>query len=464
MKDRIAVVWTRLGAQPVKMGVLAVTDRQARFTYEDDYANTGLRGLGLVYPPDQFAATIVRERDAYFNFHPPIQSLLPPPGERHFLRALLLRYLDSIGVRPQPGFDTDWEILIRSGHGGIGHLDVFDSDEAALQWYATPSRKGLVELDEKFGFSLKEFMTWFDAEGGDNALIQLLGPTPSLGGAIPKLPLSISREGWDGRIGLPSRFGDVGRTDIILKLENSNTYPGIIELETLALQMHRDAGFEVPRFWPVEVAGLRALAVERFDRTAQGAPIFMESLYSILASGSRTISNHYSASYDRIGQALDSPRIRLVNDSRQARHHLFERLVMAMLTGNGDLHLENLAIIERDGELSFSPVYDPTPMRAYRIHDMLTPPGMTFGDYGDYLDNDDSGPVGFVAAMKRFAGNLGLRADAWRAGVERLLEATTDYVARVEAMHSLPGDNKQRLIQVHGQVRQQLQRLLSADA
>ena len=461
MKDRIAVVWTRLGPQPLKMGVLTVTERQARFTYEDDYAALGLRGLGLVYPPDQFRATIARERDAWFNFHPPIQSLLPPPGERHFLRALLLRYLDSIGVRPQPGFDTDWEILIRSGHGGIGHLDVFESDEAALHWYATPSRKGLVELDEKFGFSLKEFMTWYDDEDDSQALIQLLGPTPSLGGAIPKLPLSINRQGWDGRIGLPSRFGDLERTDIILKLENSNTYPGIIELETLALDMHREAGFDVPRYWPVEVAGLRALAVERFDRTEQGAPIFMESLYSILASGSRSITNHYSASYDRIGQALDSPRIQLVSDSKQARQYLFERLLMAMLTGNGDLHLENLAIIERDGELRFSPVYDPTPMRAYRIHDMLTPPGMSFGDYGDYLQEGDESAVDFATAINRFAHHLGLRADRYRPIIERLLVATRDYPRRIEALVSLPGDNKRRLTRIHAWVVDQLQRVLN---
>ena len=154
-----------------------------------------LRGLGLIYPPDQFSGTIARDRSAYFDFHPPIQTLVPPRSERNFQRALLLKYLHSIGLNPAPGFDTDWEILIRAGHGGVGHLDVFESDEAALAWYATPSKKGLVELDDKFGFSLREFMTWFADDGDSNVLIELLGATPTLGGAIPKLPLSISRQG-----------------------------------------------------------------------------------------------------------------------------------------------------------------------------------------------------------------------------------------------------------------------------
>jgi len=444
------------------MGTLTVTDSQSRFTYEDNYAATGLRGLGLVYPPDQFSGTIARDRSPYFDFHPPIQTLVPPRSERNFQRALLQKYLHSINLTPQPGFDTDWEMLIRAGHGGVGHLDVFASDEAALQWYATPSKKGLVELDEKFGFSLREFMTWYGDDGDSQALIELLGATPTLGGAIPKLPLSISRQGWDGRIGLPSRFGDVDRSDIILKLENSATYPGIIELEQLALEVHRDAGFDVPRFWAVEVSGLRGLAVERFDRSPQGAPLFMESLYSIMASGSRQISNHYSASYDRIGQVLDSPRIQLVSDRKRAKMHLFERLVMALLTGNGDLHLENLSIIEKDGELGFSPVYDPTPMRAYRIHDMLTPPGMTFGDYGDYLEHGKTDqPVAFVEAMERFHKGLGLSRKTALHSIERLLAASADYPRRIGDLQTLPGDNRNNLITIHHKVRSQFEAFIS---
>ena len=461
IKDRNAVIWTRLGAQPVKMGALTVTDEQARFTYEADYADTGLRGLGLIYPPEEFPSTIVRERSEYFDLHPPIQNLIPPHSERNFQRALLLRYLKTINVEAKPGFETDWEILIRAGHGGIGHLDVFDTDETARQWYSTPSRRDLVEADGRFGFSLREFMTWFDDEAG--ALIDLLGPTPTVGGAIPKLPLSIPRAGWDGRIGLPTRFGDTDRCDIILKLENSATYPGITELEQLGLEVHRLAGFDVPRYWSVTVGGVHGLAVERFDRTAQGVPIFFESLYSILASGSRAVTSHYSASYDRIAQAIDHPRVQLVDDRKQARRHLFERLIMALLTGNGDLHLQNLGIVDRDGQLGFSPVYDPTPMRAYRIHDMLTPPGMTFGDYGDYLaDTESDEPVGFELAIARFAQVLGMRKEDYCTYIERLLVVSADYPERIEALKTLPSVNKQQLTKVHRQIYTRLEKLISA--
>lgn len=83
-----------------------------------------------------------------------------------------------------------------------------------------------------------------------------------------------------------------------------------------------------------------AKAIERFDRLPDGRPVFTETVHSVLASGAPgDIHNHYSATYDRIGLALSNKKIQLVNDRQKAKQHLFERLVMAMLTGNGDLHL-----------------------------------------------------------------------------------------------------------------------------
>ncbi len=454
MKDRNAVIWTRLGTQPVKMGTLVVTDKESRFTYEADYDKTGLRGLGLVYPPDVFTSTIVRQRNEYFDFHPPLKSLVPSREERNFQRALLLKYLEKINIKPEPGFDTDWNILMHAGHGAIGHLDVFESDSAANLWYSTPSKKGLVELDDKFGFSLKEFMTWFD--GDTEVLIDILGPTPTVGGAIPKLPLSIDRNGWDGRIGLPTRFGDTDRTDILLKLENSAQYPGIIELETLGLTIHKDAGFDVPRFWPVTVKNLNALAIERFDRAENGSTVFMESIYSVLASGNDKITNHYSTTYDHIGAAIDNPRVQLVTNRKQAKKHLLERLILAMLTGNGDLHLENLSIIERKGSLAFSPVYDPVPMRAYSIHNALFPTGMGFGDYGDEINNE---VINFNEAYTRFRKNLGISKTSLHNSVEHLLKVTDGYDKKIDSLETLPAENKINLIKIHKNIREKFESL-----
>lgn len=456
IRDRVAVVWTRLGSQPQKMGNLVVTDREARFTYHRDYHTTGLRGLGLAYPPAAFNGTIVRPRSEFFDLHPPLQALIPQHTEKNFQRQLILRYLAKRDIHPQIGFDTDWQILMHAGHGGIGHLDVFVDDDAAHRWYSTPSKKELVEAGSELGFSLREFMTWYDDRA--EQLINMIGPTPTVGGAIPKLPVSISRYGWDGQIGLPTRFGDTGRTDVILKLEKTTAYPGIVELEELGLEMHRLAGFEVPRSWPVKIGDVNALAVERFDRTSDGQVIYMESVYSILASGARDITSHYSTDYDRIGSMLDNTIVDIVTNRKAAKQYLLERLLMAMLIGNGDLHLENLAIIERGGELAFSPVYDPTPMRAYSIHDALVPQGMSFGQYGDF-DDKTGKVVRFAEALKHFARNLGLRTHLVPT-IERLLKVTEDYPDRVQQLKTLPAANRDNLVRRHAEVRQKLLNVL----
>lgn len=445
--DRDAVVWTRIGMRPVKMGRIYVTGSECRFTYSEDYLRTGLPGLGLVYPPEIIQkTTIVRARTEFFDLLPPLQLLIPPRSARNFQRQLVLSYLAKKGVVPAKGFDTDWEILKISGHGGIGHLDVFEDDAKAVDWYSAPARKGLVEISDEFGFSLKEFLTWFDADV--DVLIQMIGPTPTVGGAIPKILVTIPESGWDGRIGLPGRTGAEGVTDAILKFEQTSSYPGIIELEALALDLHEEAGFEVPRRWTAAIRNIPTLVIERFDRDRNCCPIFAETLYSIFASGDQSITNNFSTTYDALGRALDRSPIELVSDRKAAKKHLLKRIVLALAMGNGDLHLENLSIINKENRLSFSPVYDPTPMRAYRIHNILTP--MTFGQYGE---------VFLAEALLRFTRNLGFRKKDLLEIIDKMLSVTEDYASRIDGLKTLPDTNKKHLISIVNSVKAQLMKV-----
>lgn len=454
-RDREAVVWSRLATRPMRMGRLYLTDSECRFSYDPEYLQSGLPGLGVIYDPALYQHnTIVRPRTEFFDFLPPIQTLVPPRGEKNFQRRLVLNYLASKGITPASGLEADWEILKVSGHGAIGHLDLFESDDKALEWYSEPDKNELFTISDDLGFSLKEFLTWFDHDAG--ALLQAIGPTPSVGGAIPKLLLSIPASGWDGRIGLPSRVGGHERTDVVLKFEQSNTYPGIIELEALALEIHRAAGFEVPRHWSAEIDGIPILAVERFDRDQHHNPLFTESLYSVLASGDSRITHNYSYSYDQVGRAIDRSPIHLVSDRDAAKQHLMKRFILSLLTGNGDLHLENLSIINRGGELMFSPVYDPTPMRAWSIHNMLSV--MPFGNYGEPDDHSGS-PTGVNAALRNLAKNLGLGKTALAEIMHTSLAATENYSQQVSALTSLPQQNRQNLIAITEKLRATLRTL-----
>jgi serine/threonine-protein kinase HipA len=172
------------------------------------------------------------------------------------------------------------------------------------------------------------------------------------------------------------------------------------------------------------------------------------------------VTSHYSVSYDRIGKALDSPHIDVVSDRKKGRLYLLERLVLAMLTGNGDLHLENLSVMEKDGVRLFTPVYDPTPMRAYAIHNALTPNGMSFGDFGDYPDGwKGTEPVDFASAWKRFCKNVNISPSVFNDTVERLLLVTDNYSDRVYELKSLPDEHKRRLSDIHKHVRKQFMSL-----
>lgn len=455
-RDHLAVVWTRAGGVPVKMGTLYVNEAEARFQYAEPFVDAHLPGLSLLYPPALYGARPVVFRRGG-RLHPRFQALIPPAGRHAFLRHLLLAALRGRGAAPPPGFEEDWALLLLAGHGSIGHVDCFGDDEAARAWYGRQTTPPLVEVGPRLGATLRDLVAWLDADAAP--LLHLLGPTPTVGGAVPKLLLAIPKGGWTGEVAVPTRGGgaEAERIDVVLKLERTTVYPGLVELEAMALAVHRDAGLAVPRFWVAEVAGLPALAVERFDRDAQGRPIPFESWFTLLAGGARDIATPYDGALERIGRALDTPRLALVDDPREAKRHLFLRLVMALLTGNGDLHLDNLALLGGDhgagGGARFSPVYDPTPMRAYSLHDMVAP--LPFGDYGTQPSGLDR-PVGLTEAVARFGTALGIRRDEQAVLLGQGLAATADYPDRVAALTRLPEPNKRRLEAIAREVRGRL--------
>jgi serine/threonine-protein kinase HipA len=447
MQDAQLSIWTRVGAEPVKMGVLYVTDVEARFSYTADYGASGLPGLSLVYPPDLFRNTSIVHRHSG-SLHPRFRALIPPADEQNFQRKLMLAFLREKGIEPVGRFEADLALLAHTGHGGIGHVDAFADDTAAQSWYENTDSGPLVPVGEQFGFSLKDMISWLDADA--RFILESLGPTPSVGGAIPKLLVAIPAGGWDGRISLPNKGSKQNRIDVVLKIERTQVYPGLAGLEAMALDLHREAGFEVPRYWSAKVGGLPALAIERFDRDREGKPRPLESLYSILAAGAKDIVRHTDGSLDRVGKVIDLADPLLIREKKSARLHLLRRLLLALLTGNGDLHLENLSLLGGAGEARFSPVYDPAPMRAYSMHNMLC--AVPFGGYGEQRGEGDP----LVTACLKFAHNLGLTKTDLQEQLSDLLLLTADYPARVDAVATLPPDNKRRLVDIHGDIHRRL--------
>jgi serine/threonine-protein kinase HipA len=440
--DNEAVVWTRTGGSPHKMGRLYVTPTQSRFTYDAAYIESGLPGLSLAYPPAAFANTTIEfDRNNQFHLFPSIQSLIPPAETGNFQRSIAIKYLASQGKTGLSGSELDWEILKVSSHGGIGHLDVFMDDVAALAWYGRALNVELAPVTERMSYTLKQFINWVNDD--INYFIDVIGPTPSVGGAIPKLLLSIPQSGWNDTIAPPTKTRTPGLTDVVLKFERTASYPGITEIEALALDTAKQAGFDVPRYWLTSFNDMPAIAIERFDRDRNQAPLPVETIYSILASGGVKLQHHYDYSYDKIALAILGSAVVLCTDADKGIEHLFKRIIFSLLTGNGDLHLENLSIIERDGIREFSPVYDPTPMRAYAIHDAMF--SCELGGYGTMPDNRDL-PIDLPEAILNFCKTARINKPRMKQWLEQMLQATTAFNDKVQALKLLPEDNKARLI------------------
>jgi hypothetical protein len=232
----------------------------------------------------------------------------------------------------------------------------------------------------------------------------------------------------------------------------------VVEVQIRTYQMNEHAELGVASHWRYKEGGPNDPA---FDNKIAIMRQLLDAGDEKLDDESLLESFQTAASEDRVyvltpaGKVIDLAEPLLVADKKAARIHLLERLLLALLTGNGDLHLENLSLIGAAGEAHFSPVYDPTPMRAYSMHNMVC--AVTFGEYGEHPDEDDP----LQAACIQFTQNIGLRrADLGRC-VERLLEVTADYAERVEALDALPGENRERLVGIHRNVQQRLRGLIT---
>lgn len=430
------VIWTRISGQPEKMGDLVLTGEMASFTYTREYLDSGqpgfcLLGDGKIWGADSVTYP-VSERIPVF---PRLLALIPGNNPRNLQRR---HYLDLLrmqtGREPPPGMETEWRLLLMGGHGGVGHIDVFADDLAAEQWYRTrrsedssPVPAGQSQLWNMIKRNVLDENLDFDPQ----VIEQTLGPTPSVGGMIPKLLVAIEPDAAPLRFHPP---GTAGMTDVVLKVEPPE-YPGLLDLEALCLDTHRQAGFDVPGWRRVDQDGLRFLAVERFDKNGE-IPVPMESLFSIIATGDHQFRETGDILLNELGDILDQLAQVAVLE-KNAGEHLYRRLLMALLTGNGDLHLDNLAFLGGLDDCRWAPVYDPAPMRAWPRHNLVSAIPFDASQY------ENHGIFFF-----KLGGSLGLSSQQVRQCIEASLDATEDYAARLMALPLVPEQQRQQLQEI----------------
>jgi len=454
MTDRHAVIWTRVSGPPLKMASVVATTRECRIAYTRDFIATGLPGLSLMADPAIIGQeALVWQSTEIRPLHPRLMAMIPPNQAGNLQRRIYAEILARQPVPPAPGLETEWAMLMLAGHDGIGHIDVFADDMQATEWYVHTRVQPAAAVQNSrsaiWTILRTEVRQHSSAAQGLLGLADMLGPTPSAGGMISKVLLTIpDREAWTGEF-LPFGVRPEGErfVDVIVKIEEPQ-YDGLLDLESLCLDVHRAAGFDVPRSWRLDIDGLRLLAIERFDRDHAGLPIPFESLLTVFSAGSRRIQGTADVTWPELGNMVGKIS-RLCNlDIRLAQETLFRRLAFALMTGNGDMHLDNIGLLGSKNTVRLSPVYDPAPMRAWPRHNLRMAIGIAF----------EPG-TSIYAQIAQTATSFGLSADQGRDILHAAASATEDFCERVMALENVPPDRREILV---GVVRKEREMLAAA--
>lgn len=438
-------IWSRRAdGTPIKMGDLTVTQERTLFVYTPDYLASGLPGLALLASPgiwgDQPVEFNTREN---FPVHPRLMSIIPGEGRRNIQRRVFASMLAKLGKPTTPGFETDWEMALMAGANTIGHLFLFRDDLQASQWFQRPVSTDTVGTRSRFWQMLREDISLDQTAFDPAVLARYIGPTPTAGGMIPKLLVSIKDPGtgpWSGAIARP---GAPDHIDVILKIEPAE-YKDVLTLETLCLDLHARSGFDVPRHWLREIDGMRVLAVERFDRGPKDLVRPQETFRSVIASGDRSFISNEDVAMDELPGRLDRLGEVCNLDVTAAKKEIYRRYLMAMLTGNGDLHLENISFLGGERATVLSPVYDPAPMRAWPQHDTRSAIPVSFA-------KGETWPQ----AMRRLGLAYGYTPSECRQAIEQTLANTAHYLEELgDALVEAP--RKTRLAKILPAIRKEM--------
>lgn len=246
------------------------------------------------------------------------------------------------------GVDDEFELLAAAGHDLMGALEV----------EPVPPREGIPDA----------VRLWHTAMGLDVLEPGFVEMPVEDAASIPGVVTKFSAV-QEGRRYTIRRQGAAGSH--ILKLP-STRHPDLVANEYAGYQLARAVGLNCAHaeLIPREAADLpehlpfeHVLAVQRFDRLAQGRRVHMEEFVQILGYEPR----------QKYGKGLfgDYPAMLRVIDRLSAEpardvQEFVSRFVAFILMGNTDAHLKNWAMVYPNGiDPVLAPVYDPVCITAF---------------------------------------------------------------------------------------------------
>lgn len=368
---------------------------QTLFTFDQDYIDDPERPTLSLSFKDSLGGLITDIRPTRTRVPPFFANLLPEGALRDYLAK-------KAGVNPKREFFLLWML----GRDLPGAITITPADGEA--WPPETGRQvdaGQLSGDKILRFSLAgvqlKFSAVMEATGG------LTIPAEGVGGSwIVKLP--------------------------------STKFDGVPENEYAMMELARAIGIDVPAVQLIpmnQIGGLpddvarmegNALAVKRFDRTADGKSVHVEDFAQVF--GLYPEIKYERASYRNIAEVL------WAETGAQGVAEFIRRLVFNALIGNADMHLKNWSLMYLDGrQAALSPGYDFVSTIAYlRDTNMALTLGRSKAMTELSLDQ-----LSYLAAKARLPEKLVLDAgsetvesfmDVWKSG--KAIEEITPHVVQ----------------------------------
>lgn len=378
------------------IGAVSLQDGEdvASFEYDAAFAQSGIQVAPMVMPLSRRVYRFPELSRPTFHGLP---GLLADSLPDKFGNALIDAWLASQGR--QPGSFNAVERLCYTGERGMGALEFAPAIGPRTKQTTHIEVSKLVELASEVLTHRNTLQASFADEGREDALRDILRVGTSAGGARAKAVVAWNPETNEVRSGqvkagkgfeywLMKFDGVSGNKD--KELDDPKGY-GLIEYAYYLMAL--DCGIEMSECRLFEENGRSHFMTRRFDRSATGEKLHMQSLCA-LAHYDFNMAGAYS--YEQALLAMRQLQLPM-----QAIEQLFRRMAFNIVARNQDDHVKNIAfLMNKAGEWSLSPAFDMTysfnPSGAWTASHQMTKNGKR-----DHFTLEDFNACAKTASMKR---------------------------------------------------------------
>lgn len=338
---------TRIGAVSLPDG-----ERLASFEYDPEFVSSGIGPAPIEMPLE--GSRIYRFPGLSQESFSGLPGMLADSLPDRYGNALIDAWLATRGRAPE-SFDAV-ERLCYIGRRGMGALEFKPARGPRAATDHPVDVEALVELATEVMAERADLAVSLRRPGRRESLREILRVGTSAGGARPKALIALNPETGEvhsGQLDLEPGFEHWilkfdGVEDQTRDLGASRGY-GTIEL--VYSQLARRAGIEISECRLLEEGGRPHFMTRRFDRTAGGDKLHMQSLAALAHLDYRLPGG---SSYEQAFQV-----IRRLGLGREAIEQQFRRMAFNVVARNQDDHVKNIAfLMDRGGRWSLSPAFD----------------------------------------------------------------------------------------------------------